>query len=241
MCGAAKQPARGVEKNIKYLIKHHDLKLVIIDVDCLYYKNSINGFAMYDVAKFIAPFKYHARWKELELKDFYTVPKIESDPLKGYIPQAKIRKYTLKEGYMANTDAAPQAVAKSVVKNMKNIAKLCEENNVELLLVCLPTPHSWNNAKSNGIQNLANELGVPFVDLNLSSADYNLDYSTSFRDNGNHLNVYGATYTTNFLVNYISSHYNLPDHRNEAKYKNWNELVPIYEKHIEMLIEEENK
>ena len=239
VCSAAKQTARGAERIVQYLVKHHDLKLIIIDVDCLFEKNVGNGFALYEFANVIAPFKYHARWKELEFKDFYTLPKLKSDPLKGYIPQAKVRKYNLVEGYMTNVDAAPKAMQKSVVKNMKNILQLCKENDVELLFVCLPTPRSWNNAKSNAITNLANDLGVPFVDFNLPLDNYDLDYSSSFRDNGNHLNVYGASITTDYLVNYLSR-YNLPDHREDGKYKDWNEIVPFYRAHIESLIKGED-
>lgn len=236
VCSAAKQPAKGVEKDIKYMVKHHDLKLVIIDVDCLFAKNANNeGTLAYEFAGIIAPFRYHARWKELEFKDFYTIPKLQSDPLKGYIPKAKKYNYSIPENYMANINAAPQKIEKSVIKNVEKIVKLCKENNIELLFVCLPTPYSWNNAKSNAITNLANELGIPFLDLNLTVDNYNLK-NVTFRDKGNHMNIDGATYTTNFLVNYLAS-YNLPDHRNEDKYKGWNDVIPYYDAHIETLIE----
>ena len=240
VCSAAKQTAKGVERNVKYLVKHHDLKLVIIDVDCLFTKNANNGFAMYEFANVIAPFKYHARWKELEFKDFYTLPKIKNDPLKGYIPQAIVRNYTLPQDYMADIDAEPIAMEESVVNNVKNILQLCNENNAQLLFVCLPTPYSWNNAKSNAIAKLADELSIPFVDLNLPNDSYDLDYSSCFRDNGNHLNIYGATYTTNYLVNYLDR-YNLPDHRNDEKYQDWSDIIPYYESHIDALIKGENK
>lgn len=240
-CSAAKQPAKGVEKNIRFLVKHHKLKLIIIDVDCLFAKNINEGNVIYESANLIAPFKYHARWKELEFKDFYTAPKIKCDPLKGYIPKAAKVKFTLPQDYMSDLNATPAKIEKSVVKNIENIAKMCDENNIKLLFVCLPTPSSWNNAKSNAITNMANELGVPFIDLNFKRDDYDLDYSISFRDKGNHMNIYGATYTTNFLANYLSHNYALPDHRNDEEYKDWNEIIPYYKSHIEALINAANK
>ena len=235
ICSAAKQPAKGVEKDVKYMFKHHDLKLVIIDVDCLFFKNAINeGTLAYEFANVIAPIRYHARWKELEPKDFYTWPKLTTNPLKGYMPQGKIRNYTLPNDYMANTNAKPKALDRSVIKNVKNIARLCKENNAELMFICLPTPHSWSNAKSNAITKLANELGVPFVDFNLPQENFTFDFAGGFRDKGNHLNIYGATSITDFLVDYLNR-YNLPDHRNDSKYQDWNDIVPYYESHIEAL------
>lgn len=239
-CSAPKQSAHALEENVKYLVEHHDLKLIIIDVDCLFSRNyKLDGASIYKFSFLIAPVKYHARWKELELKDFYTLPKLKTDPLKGYMPRANTRKFSLPENYMANADAAPKKIEKSVIKNVKNIVSICAQNNVELLFVCLPTPYSWNNAKSNAVTNIANELGVPFVDLNFQTDDYTLDYANSFRDKGNHLNVFGATYTTNFLVKYLTSRYDLPDHRGEEKYAGWNDLLEYYDNYIESLIESE--
>lgn len=240
VCSAPKQSAHALEENVKYLTKHHDLKLLIIDVDCLFSRNyKWDGTSIYKFSFLIAPYKYHARWKELEWKDFYTLPELKTDPLKGYMPRATVSKFTLAEGYMANVDAAAAKIEKSVVKNVNNVAELCKQNNIELLFVCLPTPHSWNNAKSNAVANLANETGVPFVDLNFQTDDYNLDYANSFRDNGNHLNVFGATYTTNYLVHYLTDHYDLPDHRGEEKYVGWNDLIDYYDNYVASLIESE--
>lgn len=238
VCSAAKQSAKGVEKSIRFLSKHHDLKMVLIDVDCLFAKNTYAGMLAYELTPVIAPFKYHTRWKELESKDLYTLPKLKSDPFKGYIPnKATEKNYKPPVGYMSDVDAAPAKIADSVIRNVKNIVKLCSDYDIRLLFVCLPTPHSWNNAKSNAVANLAGEFGITFIDFNLPRddyEDYNLDYSTSFRDNGNHMNVKGATYTTNYLANYLNS-YGLPDHRNEKKYKDWNDIIPYYEAYMRAL------
>ena len=181
----------------------------------------------------IAPFYFHARWKELSFKDFVTLPKSSNSFLKGYVLERTVYNNPYQKGEK-NLDVEAEQFDMSVKKSFNNIVNICRANKINLLLVYLPTPASWSNAQSNAVQKLATAYNLPFLDLNYGENDFNLNYSTSFYDNGSHLNVRGATYTMQYLAQYIKENYNLTDHRGDTKFKNWDSLIPLYSQMVQM-------
>ena len=47
-----------------------------------------------------------------------------------------------------------------------------------------------------------------------------IDFSTDFADSG-HLNVHGAEKVSVYLADYMTAHFDLPDHRGDAAYSSW--------------------
>lgn len=233
VCASPKETGYSLVNYVKANLERQNPKLIVLDADCFYYVNDrIHGFNIQSKVMAIAPFFYHARWKELEAKDFYTLPLPKADPLKGYLPNFGTSSYKHKETFMNNPSAAPQEIESSVKKCIKQIQKLCEKENCALMFMCLPTPFSWNNAKSNGVSNFARELNVPFLDLNDPACELGLDFNNSYKDMGNHLNIKGAEHVTNFLTSYILEHYTLTDHRGEEDYTSWDEIVENYQYYL---------
>ncbi len=234
VCASPKETGYSLVNYVKANLKRQNPKLVVLDADCFYYKNDhYHGFNVQSKVMAIAPFFYHARWKELTISDFFTLPTAKADPLKGYLPNAGTSNYKHKDSFMQNPNAQPLEVEKSVVKCLKTIQELCKSENAQLMFMCLPTPFSWNNSKSNGVKLLAGSMGVPFLDLNDPSCGLELDFNHSFKDSGNHLNIQGAEVATRFLENYITSHYSLADHRGEEKYKSWDEIAKNYDYYVQ--------
>ena len=82
-----------------------------------------------------------------------------------------------------------------------------------------------NNAKENGIK---------FTDLNLNYKDFKLDFKEDTCDEGDHLNVYGATKVSEYLGKYINDNYKFDKH-DEKLIARWNKDLETYKNDIKEL------
>jgi len=69
--------------------------------------------------------------------------------------------------------------------------------------------------------------GYEFLNLNDSYEEMGIDFSTDFY-NAYHVNVGGAEKYTSYLGKYISDNYDLPDHRDDMLYSEWEEQATAY-------------
>ena len=237
-CGAAKQTLGAIYKQLKFTLKTQRPKVVVIDADCFYQPNpKFGGTEMYDYAFFAAPFLSHSRWKELKPRDFVTFPTMKNKDnfLKGDQYSGKIYDDKLRDGYMSDLSAAPKPLKKSVLKDFKKIHSLCRKNGIALSLITIPSPISWDNAKSNGIKKLVSDYNKKFADFEVGFYDMNLkldgfDHSKCFRDRGNHCNYYGAMIVTSAVEQYLTDNY--PALSNPPERKNWQKLLEKYDDFI---------
>ena len=218
-----------VYDQVKQDVKSQKPKLIVLEVDCVYYPNKPVSDNDFYGNFWFAPFAYHTRWKDISFRDFAPYLDYEKDYHKGYNYQTIKGEYTYKD-YMGTSDKA-EPIEKSVLKRVKQIKKICDKNNIQFMFIEAPSPSSWNMKKHNGIVNLAKELEVNFIDFNLPVDDFNFDYSNDFRDKGNHCNFKGATKVTACVTKYIQDNYDLPDRRldNNKKYKSWKKDLEKYE------------
>ena len=219
-----------VYKNLQDDFKIQNPKVVVLEVDCVYYPNKDFSNNEFYENYLLTPFFYHSRWKSLDYKDFIGKVNFERDYHKGYNYQTINGNYVYEDYMGTSTEIEP--IEKSVLKKVKQIKKLCDDNNAELLFIEAPSPSSWTMKKHNGINQLAEELGVNFIDFNLALDGFEFDYANDFRDYGNHCNFKGATKLTNYVTRFIKENYNIEDKRvsESSKYQTWNEDVLKYEK-----------
>lgn len=237
-CGAAKQTLRAIYKQLKFTLRTQTPKVAVIDADCFYQANPpFGGTEMYDYAIVAAPFLYHSRWKELKPRDFVTFPTMNGKDnfLKGYHYSDKVYDYKVKDDFMADLSAMPKPLKKSVLKDFKKIHSLCRKNGIALSLITIPSPVSWDNAKSNGIKKLVSDYNKKFPDFEVGFYDMNLkldgfDYSRCFRDRGNHCNYDGAMIVTSAVGQYLKDNY--PSLHNPPERKNWHRLLGKYDDFI---------
>ena len=227
--GGSAQSARAMETRIRSVLKKQSPKLIIIDADCLYAKNKVfTGSNNYRILPLIAPVLYHNRWSKLSFSSFYKLPKDDKNFMKGYVVLHEIYGYEISDDYMKSDTKDVEPIAKSVLKNMKNIFNLCKERGVELLFISAPTPATWTNEKHNGIQQLADEWGVAYLDMNMPDVEFGFDYSIHIADEGYHCNYEGAKLVTKYVSDYVNAHYSLEDRRVDEKYANWNQQYVDY-------------
>lgn len=173
--------------------------------------------------EFLMPFSlYHGRWDEI--LSGKTARMIDCEPfMMGFelrlghtIPEDYPRTHDMDTSEQPGTEA------------LRRIAALCRENGIEPLFISIPAPVSEDMQKKlNGVQIVCDELGVPF--LNLYDIPDLVNFKTDCYDSIGHLNPDGAAKVTRYLGEYLSTHYDLEDRRNDPDFAHWNDRLDQYE------------
>ena len=116
-----------------------------------------------------------------------------------------------------------KAFGEKAEEYLTKIYELCEENEIELVLVTTPAPDNWTYAKHNSVSDWADENDVKYLDMNLNVDEIQIDWAKDTRDGGDHLNFLGATKLTAYFGSYLKDNYDLTDHRQDEVYSSWNE------------------
>ena len=231
VCATSAQYLSYSENLLKQAFRKQKPKLVILETNAIYREMKFENSIMTKAENYFSVFKYHDRWKNMSRNDF--LGKVEytwTDDFKGYYYNSNTVKSDNLD-YMKPTDEAEQImpINKSYVKN---IADFCKENGADFLLVSTPSTKNWNYKRHNGIEKLAKELNLNYIDLNTGDTKVDIDWSKDTRDKGDHLNHSGAVKTTRFLGQYIKNNYSFPDKRKNAEYNKWNEALKRYTKKV---------
>lgn len=108
---------------------------------------------------------------------------------------------------------------------LRKIIEYCEANDRELLLLKTPDGNRpLDQPYYNTVALIAEEYGVPFLDMNQYDEEIGLTSADFWTDNY-HLNVQGARKCTTFLGDYLMEHYTLLDHRGDTDYASWDRFA----------------
>ena len=242
ICGTPAQRISNSYEYLEYAYKRQKPKIVILEANNLYSKNGFVRRMKETIDKFIPAFEYHDRWKNLSKEDFYKSPnytEIVND--KGYRYSNKIKtvKKNKRENFMIENQNS-KTIPSDKKKHLKEIKDYCDKNNATLILYNSPAPANWTYDKHNGVEKLAKSLGIEYIDLNLKVDELKINWKKDSQEKrGEHLNYTGAMKVTNYLGNYLNSNYELPDHRQDEKYKSWHEAYINFQKEIEDSIDKE--
>lgn len=223
-------PAQVLPDSIKFTynaMKTQNPKIVILEADNLFENSGVSSMIQQIAYQALPIIEYHDRWKTLSFNDFFgKVDYTWIEDLKGYY-------YT--QDVISCSDASPikptkekARVPKSNQLYFKLLNKYCTQNNAKLILVSTPNIQNWNYKKHNAAKSFAEELGVDFLDFNVINDTVQIDWEKDTRDNGYHLNHFGAVKVTNYLGKYLSEKNILEDHREDEKYKEWDASLERY-------------
>lgn len=95
-------------------------------------------------------------------------------------------------------------------------------NNVAALFCFWRNLYSGFYKHHNGVNAYAEKTGILYLDLNLSDSELQMDWSRDSKEQGDHLNVYGAIKVSRYLGKYLKSNYNLPDRRMDKEFGDCN-------------------
>ena len=177
---------------------------------------------------------YHSRYSELEESDFTNKGRDYGPEGQGRFQCDDWKGFYLNTGH---TELAPFVIPQieqtlplepKAAECFEKIVELTRQEGIPLLLVSSPYQTSETDAmRLRTIEDYARQNNIPFNDYTLSYNELNLDFGTDYADGG-HFNEKGSAKYTNKLGEYINNNYDIPDHRGEAAYSDYDRMAEWY-------------
>ena len=117
------------------------------------------------------------------------------------------------------TDAR-EALTERQQTALKALLDYCDKEHLNALFFCSPILEDEDYAAFNTVGDYVRQRGYPYIDFNHHFTEMGLDPEMDFND-ANHVSYSGAQKFTDYMTDYLTSHYDLPDHRGEAGYDLW--------------------
>ena len=215
--------------SLKKILKRQSPKVLILETNEFFSRGDAS--VIKDAAKSAQEFarqmfpilKYHRFWK-MEPAD----PKLQTTIVNGFELRAAVAPYTGGVYMHATDDRTPVTFITRYY--LDKIKRLCDAHGTKLLFVTAPSPVNHTMQRHNEVQALADELAVPYLDLNLNTEELGIDWNLDTLDGGDHLNYTGCQKATAYLQRYMQTHYTLPDRRDDVRYEAWNKQAEEFEK-----------
>ena len=223
VCATDLQELQYTAEMVENALSRQSPKIVFMEADAIYRKINLGTLLYAKIYNAFSVFRYHDRWKHLTVKDFFGKQEFTgTDDEKGYRRFSDSKSADVKD-YMAPTENVAKItdLNKSLVEQIRDT---CAEHGAELVLISVPSMKNWNMARHNGIVNLAEDLGVEYLDLNMPGT-VDVDWTADTRDGGDHMMITGAEKVTSYVIDYLRERDLLPDHRSDPEYAAWNEAL----------------
>lgn len=224
VCGTTEQVLSFSYELLIKAEKKQNPKIVVLETNTVF-REVTNTKAFINKAEgLFSVFKYHDRWKNLQPKSWQiNENKIYDERSKGYLFNTTVNAAST-QGYMTPTNEK-ETILTDNVKYIKKIRDYCRKNGAELVLVSVPSTKNWNYAKHNAIAELSDNLGIEYVDMNTLQKEIPIDWKNETRDEGDHLNYYGAVKATSYMGKYFEASGLFENKKNDPEYAEWNRFA----------------
>lgn len=219
---------------LKKTFEKQSPKIVFLETNAIFRKSYLEDEITYKAEQVFPVFRYHDRWKNLQLKDFSaTVEYTANENNKGYYFTKKSKPATDKaiKEYMKYSDVSAPILSTNK-KYLKEIAEFCKKHGTKLVLISTPSTKNWNYQRHNAMEAFSKDLGVDYIDTNLLRDDIPIDWKKDTKDKGDHLNYNGAVKVTDYIGKYLDDTKLFKDKRNDPSYDNWNTCLDKFEKQV---------
>lgn len=219
---------------LKKTFENQSPKIVFLETNAIFRKSYLEDEITYKAEQIFPVFRYHDRWKNLQLKDFSaTVEYTANENNKGYYFTKKSKPATDKaiKEYMKYSDVSAPILSTNK-KYLNGIAKFCKTHGARLVLISTPSTKNWNYQRHNTMEAISKDLGVDYIDTNLLRDDIPIDWKKDTKDKGDHLNYNGAVKLTDYVGKYLDDTKLFKDKRNDPSYDNWNTCLDKFEKQV---------
>ena len=174
---------------------------------------------------------YHNRWSSLGRSDFR--------------PPRNIQKGAETMVAVGDPDEMPRVPKDEKLEGdtvsiayLEKLITDCRSRGIDVLLTYLPFPaNEEEQREAHRLYDIAEEFNVNY--LNFLDLDV-VDFQTDCYDWNSHVNRSGAGKVTAFLGDYLTSHYKLPDHRDDPAYSSWDEDYERYRTFQHSLLQNQN-
>lgn len=160
--------------------------------------------------------KYHNTWTDFYEGKARLAFYDQADPYKGYSPFVFAADY--EDG--AKEDVANQKETEPIPERaqlwLHKIIALCQEENVPLVLIKTPNGNAERQKLYNSVEVIAKETDTPFYNMNV------------LLDGQAHINVLQAEKVSLMMGEYLISHYEFEDKRENPDYAQWAEDSQLF-------------
>lgn len=214
-------------KDLEYAVDTQNPKVVIFEADVLF-RNPKKVPWYYKFTKlenYFSLFNHHNNWK------IYLFNFLKTDTTNNIFKGFKYINKTVstkEKDYMKKTDKKTK-IPENNIKYFEEMKKICDENNIKLIIMSFPNMRRWSYSKHEATLELSKKYNLEFIDFNTETDILNIDWKTESRDGGGHLNYVGATKASNYVGEYLKKNNLVEDHRKDSKYNSWNEAYKQYE------------
>lgn len=176
---------------------------------------------------FFFPFaQFHNRWSMIQSEDFY----YENDGLKG-----GSRYKDLLSGIddvsviFGNTEKRAE-INPEMISAVNSLLDYCSQEPEKYLFVTSPWCASEEmRAKVNTVNDMIRARGFPVLNLLECLEETGLAPQTDYYDSA-HTNIHGALKITDYLAQYLLSHYDFPE--KSGRYESWDKAYDRYKEFI---------
>lgn len=187
--------------------------------------------------------RYHSRWKELTAEDFTYFWNRDLVTHNGYYMRIDALPA---ENVPEGRTLADYQFGDNAYNYLDKMVELCEENDVELVLVKAPSlfPY-WYDEWDQQMDDYAKEHGLKYYNFLETTDEIGLDFSEDTYDGGLHLNLSGAEKMASYFGRILSEECGLENRRGEDELEQaWEEKRLRYDEEIQRQMQEfgiENK
>ena len=174
--------------------------------------------------------RYHSRIFELTEEDFTYLFQRRQNTFNGFLINQNVKGV---ESLPTKRPLTETKFADITYEYLDKIRELCEENNIELVLIKAPSLYPyWYMEYDEQIEEYASKYGLDYYNFLENILEIGLDYSVDTYDGGLHLNLSGATKLSKYFAPILKEKYSLTDYRDNE------EVNAYYQKELEKYYEE---
>ncbi len=168
--------------------------------------------------------KYHSRWEDLGEADFKTSPSWQKGN-RSYTEEYMIHVFPTKQNEIIY-DKQELSDDMVNVEYLKKIIDTCQKEGIEVVLVHTPYVANYEEqAAANSVSDIAAAYSIPYI--NFVPINKIIDMNTDLYNSG-HVNASGMKKLTDYMGNFLTSHYAMEDHRQDPLYSDWKEYYNIF-------------
>ncbi len=173
--------------------------------------------------------RYHSRITELSRDDFIYYSKDIKRTVAGYYMRVDTLPY--EEGEWEEEVPEDYTLGKNAMGYLERIRKLCEANDIKLLLVKAPSVSPvWYDEWEEQVVSYAKDKGLDYINFLKLADKLGIDYNEDTYDGGLHMNLSGAEKCGDYLGSFLSDEYKLKDmSKDESIARVWEKKESLYE------------
>lgn len=242
--GEASQRVYDSRLFLEDIFKKQSPSVVLLEASCFFRDDTLadqlDNMAKAYIGEAFPVISYHKNFKKLFSGDFSKLTASARSICKGYSLNYTVKGSKKGKSYMKedlheinqNTENLDPLVKREVLK----IRDLCEKNGAKMVVMAVPSTSDWNYRRHELTEEFCKEENLTFLDMNTSDIrkEIHLNWKKHTRDGGIHLNYPGAKITTAYLGKYLAENFDLPDHRSDSRYQQWQEDCDYFYTHVDL-------